>query len=108
MTDLLQVLTDMRSGAAIADCNRKFNEMMAAIYETGKEGVISIRLKVKPSKFSMCGGVLEVETEHECKINKPELGVGRALFFVAKDGRLTRDDPNQEEMFGASDVRTNA
>ena len=43
--------------------------------------------------------MLEVETEHECKLKKPELAVGKAVFFVTKDGTLTRDDPAQEAMF---------
>ena len=73
MTDLLQVLLDMRSGAVAADCNEKFNEVLAA--------------------------VLEVQASHEIKTKKPELEIGKAFFFVAADGTLSRDNPAQSAMF---------
>lgn len=99
MTDLLQVLTEMRNGAVISDCNRKFNELLAAVFETQQKGSITIKVHIKPSKLAMGGGVIEVQTEHDCSINKPELPIGQSLFFVAKDGQLTRDDPTQTDMF---------
>lgn len=105
MTDLLQVLTEMRNGAVIMDCNRKFNELLAAVYETQQKGSLTLKIHVKPAKLAMGGGVLEVETEHDCGINKPELPIGRSLFFVARDGRLTRDDPQQSEMFESEGVQ---
>lgn len=98
-TDLLQILLDMRNGQVAADCNDKFNKVLAAVLETGGKGELTIKLFVRPSKMGMGGAVIEVETEHECKAKVPELAVGRSLFFVTKDGRLTRNDPDQETMF---------
>lgn len=103
MTDLMAVLTEMRSGQVITDCNRKFNELLAAVYETQKKGVITIKVHVKPSKLAIGGGVIEVEAEHDCTITKPELPVGRSLFFVAQNGQLTRDDPAQSDMFNLTE-----
>ena len=99
MTDLLQVLLDMRSGAVATDCNQKFNEVLDAVLATGMKGELTIKLFLKPSKMGMGGAVIEVETEHEAKMKKPELAIGRAFFFVTKDGTLTRDDPDQSAMF---------
>ncbi len=99
MTDLLQVLLDMRNGQVATDCNAKFNEVLGAVLETGGKGELTIKLFVKPSKMGMGGAVIEVETEHECKTKKPELAVGRSFFFVTKEGDLTRDDPAQTAMF---------
>ena len=99
MTDLLAVLLDMRSGQVAADCNAKFNEVLKAVIETGGKGKLTIDLMVEPSKMGMGGAVVEVETKHECKMKKPELAIGRSVFFVTKDGDLTRRDPAQEQMF---------
>jgi hypothetical protein len=99
MTDLLAVLLDMRNGAVASDCNTKFNEVLKAVIDTGGKGELTIKLKMWPSKMGMGGCVVEVETEHECKLKKPELQVGVARFFVTKEGDLTRDDPNQVDMF---------
>jgi hypothetical protein len=99
MTDLLQVILDMRNGAVAADCNAKFNEVLTAVLETGGVGELNLKLKLKPSKLGMGGAVLEVEASHELKTKKPELQIGKAFFFVTKEGALTRDDPAQVEMF---------
>src|SRR5258708_7403998 len=102
--DLLSVLMDMRSGQVAADINAKFNEMVSAVLDTAAEGELIIKLKVKPSKMGTGGAVLEVETKHECKMKKPELEIGRSVFFVGEDGRLTRDDPKQVDMFATTAV----
>jgi hypothetical protein len=107
MTDLLQVLLDMRSGAVAADCNEKFNEVLSAVLETGGKGELNLKLMLKPSKLGMGGAVLEVETSHELKTKKPELEIGKAFFFVTKDGTLTRDDPAQTAMFATEETRQN-
>jgi len=99
MTSLLSVLTDMRNGKVAIDCNEKFNEVLRAVLDTGGNGKLTIELSIKPSKMGMGGAVIEVETEHNCKMKKPELEIGKAFFFVTKDGDLTRDDPDQEKMF---------
>ena len=97
--DVLQVLMDMRSGAVAMDINQKFNEMIGAVLDTAGKGELIITLKAEPSKLGMGGCVLEIQTEHVCKMKKPELPVGKAFFFVTKDGMLTRDDPAQVAMF---------
>lgn len=99
MTDLLQVLLDMRNGAVAQDCNLKFNEVLRAVIDTGGKGKLTINLLVSPGKRGTGGAVLEVETSHECKMTKPELTIGRTTFFVTEDGQLTRDDPRQVDMF---------
>ncbi|HXR75193.1 MAG TPA: hypothetical protein VN737_04400 [Bryobacteraceae bacterium] len=102
--DILSVLTDMRSGAVAMDINNKFNEMIQAVLETGGKGELTITLKAEPSKFGMGGAVLEVQTEHQCKMKKPELAVGKSFFFVTKEGQLTREDPAQAAMFEIRDA----
>lgn len=99
MTDFLQLLVEMRSGQVAQDVNAKFNEVLAAVLETGGKGELTVKIKFAPSKLGMGGAVLEIETEHECKAKKPELAVGKAVFFVGRDGALTRDDPAQSAMF---------
>lgn len=99
MTDLLQVILDMRNGAVAMDCNNKFNEVLKSVIETGGKGELNIKFMVRPSKMGMGGTVVEVETEHECKVKKPELAVGKSFFFITKEGDMSRQDPAQEAMF---------
>lgn len=97
--DILAVLLDMRNGQVAADVNTKFNEMLAAVIETGGKGKLTIDLHIAPSKMALGGAVVEVETHHECKMKKPELAIGKSTFFVTREGQLTRDDPAQVAMF---------
>ena len=103
--DLLSILLEMRSGAVAADISSKFDEVLKAVLDTGGKGELNIKLLVKPSKMGMGGAVIEVETEHECKVKKPELAIGRSVFFVTKEGRLTREDPAQTAMFAVEEPR---
>jgi hypothetical protein len=97
--DLLSVLMDMRDGAVASDLNEKFNELLQAVFDTAAKGEMSITLSVEPAKMGLGGIVLEVTAEHKVKLKKPELPVGKAMFFVSKEGRLTRDNPAQTQMF---------
>lgn len=108
MTDLLQILLDMRNGKVAADCNEKFNEVLTAVLETAGKGELTIKLSIRPARMGMGGAVIEVETEHECKLKKPQLEIGRSVFFVNANGDLQRDDPAQEAMFTApAEEKTN-
>lgn len=99
MTDLLQVLAEMQQGQVLCDCNQKFNELLGAVESTGGKGELFIKVVVKPSKFAMGGGVLQVDITHNAKIKKPELSVGSSMFFVTADGDLSREHPDQITMY---------
>ena len=105
MSDFVSTLMAMRGGEVALDCDRKFKDVLAAVLETGQAGEIVLKVKVKPSKFAMGGAVLEVETSHECKLKKPELSIGKSLFFVGQDGLLTRDDPAQLAMYKEEEIK---
>ena len=97
--DVLRTLLDMRNGLVAADVNQKWNEVVTAVLETGGKGELTIKLMIRPSRLGMGGTVLEVQTEHDVKMKKPELEIGSQTFFIDKQGRLTRDDPAQTDMF---------
>lgn len=95
----------MRGGEVALDCNRKFLDLLSSVLETGQKGKLKLSIEVKPSKFAMGGAVIEVETSHNCQITKPELSVGKSLFFVSKDGMLTRDDPAQLALYEEQEAK---
>lgn len=97
--DIVTLLMEMRSGRVATDINDKFQDVLRGVLETGGKGELTVKLLIKPSKMGMGGAVIEVETEHEVKTKRPELKIGRSMFFVNKDGQLTRDDPDQAGMF---------
>ena len=108
MADLLAVLAEMKDGETLMDANRKFKELMDSVLATGSKGRISIDLDIKPSRMAMGGVVLEVEVDPSVSIKKPELPLGKSLFFVTDEGGLSRQNPAQERMFAAEkEVRKN-
>lgn len=106
MTDILRLLFDMRQGEVAIDIAKHFDEVKQAVLETRGKGKLTIELCLEPSKCAIGGAVLEIKTEHTCKVKKPELMVGSAHFFVTADGDLTREDPAQEAMFNETNKQT--
>ena len=53
MTDFVNLITEMRSGAVAIDLNNKFNEMLTAVLETGGKGEFAVIVKAAPSKMGM-------------------------------------------------------
>ena len=102
-TDFISLIMEMRNGAVAVDLNRKFNEVLGAVIDTGSAGELQVTFKIETEKMGLGGIVLEVATEHKTKMKKPELAVGSARFFVTQTGRLSRNDPRQDEMFNASE-----
>jgi len=97
-SDFLATILDMRQGKVAQNCNEKFNECLQAVLDTGGKGELTLKLHIRPSKMGLGGAVVEVEMEHDIKLKKPELEIGKAFFFVARDGSLTREDPEQIAM----------
>lgn len=103
-TDFMGVLASMRNGEVMRDLSEKFNEVLTGVLDTGGKGELTVTFKIEPAKLGMGGIVLEVSTEHKTKIKRPELQVGASTFFVGRDGRLTREDPHQTEMFAIGET----
>lgn len=101
--DFVSVLAELKNGRAHVDCSRKLSELVAAVCETKKKGKLVLQLLVEPSGLNEDGNVSETSVGWQCVIAKPEHDTGKSLFFVTKDGRLTRNDPAQEELFAAHD-----
>lgn len=98
-SDIHQLLVEMRSGRVLQDINTKFNQVLAAVLDTGGKGKVTIELNIEPGRMGTGGCVLEVELSHNIKLKTPEHDIGKAVFFVDKSGLLTRDDPEQTDLF---------
>lgn len=99
MADLLKTIMDADHGGSASEANRKFAEMLDAVYATRKKGVLKFALEVAPSKFSKDNGsVIGVDVRIKVDINKPEFDNPSSMFFVLADGSLSRRHPDQIEM----------
>jgi hypothetical protein len=88
------VLRDIRKGRPVEEATMALADVVRAVDETGKEGSVTITLKIKPAKH----GGPEKTLIAEVKAKKPIADIAPAVFFSDDDGDLHRVDPRQEEM----------
>jgi hypothetical protein len=91
---ITDVLRDIRKGRPVEEATMALADVVRAVDETGKEGSVTITLKIKPAKH----GGPEKTLIAEVKSKKPIADIAPAVFFSDQDGDLHRVDPNQEEM----------
>ena len=91
---ITDVLRDIRKGRPVEEATTALADVVRAVDETGKEGSVTITLKVKPAKH----GGPEKTLIAEVKAKKPIAEIAPAVFFSDEDGDLHRIDPRQEEM----------
>ena len=91
---IMEILPELNRGDLPHDASTELDAVIAAVKETGKEGSVTIKLKISAVKT----GTLEVNEVDiaaavEAKIPKPtKRPTG---FFIGRNGKLQRDNPNQ-------------
>ncbi len=91
---ITDILRDIRRGRPVEEATNALADVVRAVDETGKDGSVTITLKVKASKH----GGPEKTLICEVKAKKPIAEIAPAVFFSDADGDLHRVDPSQEEM----------
>lgn len=86
--DFAEVITDLDHGRVNAELGRKLAKIVEAVEKTGKEGKLTLQIKVK-KEGEMC--MVHVEATSK----RPEHPMMPSLFFFGEDGRITREDPRQ-------------
>lgn len=107
MPDILNTLAEMRSGKTAAEINAKYNELFDAVLTHRAKGVLTIKIKIAPARVEFDEGVCEVTLTPECDITKPEKALDSSLFFVTREGGISRNDPAQSEMFDIATTEVN-
>jgi hypothetical protein len=91
---ITDILRDIRKGRPVEEATMALADVVRAVDETGKEGSVTIVLKVKPAKH----GGPEKTLVAEVKAKKPIAEIAPAVFFSDGEGDLHRVDPAQETM----------
>ena len=103
--DFVQTIADLKNGKALIDCSRKLTKLVAAVVDVKKKGKLTLQLLIEPAGVGDDGRITETSVSWQCSIVEPQPDTGRSVFFVTRDGRLSRNDPNQEELFGVEEVK---
>lgn len=95
----IEFLQSFRRSELIAEADEQFGELMEAIRRTGGKGDITIKL---PFKVNEAG---QIECVPQLSCNKPRKPLGTGIYYVTDEGRLTRRDPSQEDLFDELEAR---
>lgn len=90
--DPLQFLKELEGGDFACDLARDIQDVTSAVKEHGRKGEVTISLVFKPQpKFGESAVIIEAES----KPKAPRKSRNISLRFVADDGTLINNDPNQ-------------
>ena len=100
MPDVLAVLAQVGRGSGLDEIAREFDQVMEAVRASGGAGEVTIKLKVEGKAWDVNSNRLtEVGITHSVSSKRPKRKVGASTFFVTRHGDLTRNNPDQQEMF---------
>lgn len=84
----------LRFGTLNDDLTTRLHELTQKCVETGRAGVLTLTLQLKPGK----GGQIEVFDDVKVKLPKEERG--SSIMFATPEGNLQREDPRQMQIDG--------
>lgn len=91
--NFLEFFQSFRRGELLHSTNERWEEVMRAVCETGQKGEITIKLPVKVNEAG------QIECKPSISVKKPYPALGTGIYYATADGKLTRRDPNQADMF---------
>lgn len=95
----LEFFQSFRRGELLVEADKLLSELMQAVRDTGGKGEISLKL---PFKVNEAG---QIECVPKLTMSKPRRPLGTGIYYVTEDGRLTRRDPGQSDMFDELESR---
>lgn len=100
MADVLGTIAQMDRGQAIREICAEFDMVLDSVREAGGSGELVIKLKVEGKSWDPVTNQLrEVGISHSVQSKRPKRKLGASTFFVTRQGELTRNNPEQQEMF---------
>lgn len=89
----VHAVSQLRSGKTQDELSEQLNQLVQDCRATGKQGTLTLTIKVQPDK----GDTGQYFLKDEVKITRPKFDRGNTIFWGTPDGNLQRTDPNQGE-----------
>jgi hypothetical protein len=87
-------LREQAGGKTHDELSDALRDLVGRVQDTGKKGSLTLVVNVEPLK----GDTDTLVIKDEIKLRLPEHDRKASLFFVASDGNLTRENPNQPQL----------
>jgi hypothetical protein len=100
--DAVDVLKGIRKGRMLHELATKLEELTTAIRETNQKGSLTLKLTITPLKKGDADGMgaVAIALNDVIRIDKPEPARADTLFFAARNGSLSRNNPDKMDMKG--------
>jgi hypothetical protein len=98
--DFSAFLRQLNKGATECELSQALEEVTAAVKETGKAGVLTLKLTVSPA---VAGEVNQVFVDDDIIKKIPRKDRRQTIFFTTRFNTLTRENPDQMDMFEGSE-----
>lgn len=98
MTD---VLSEINAGKLNAMGGAKLSEIAAGCKATGKKGKLTLELELTPRGSDG----KQVDISFKIKAVVPEKNLSPSIWFISGGNELTRDDPDQLELFARGEPK---
>jgi hypothetical protein len=100
MQSFLDVLSQIRGGAALTDAAKDLQELVQAVRETGKAGKLTFSITVEPDKADET----VVTLQPDVVLKLPKKPRAKGIFYMDRHGTLTREDPRQLELLAEKEA----
>lgn len=100
----IDTFIEHRNGGAAIDMQKRLEEVVKGVCETGQAGKLTLTLTVKPASKSRGGDVDAVTYADNIKAVVPSLASKETVFFVSPDMNLTRENPMQMNIGDLKDL----
>jgi hypothetical protein len=91
----INVLNNHEGGSVVSDVSAAMKNVMSAVALTGKAGVVTLTMNIKPASKGL-GGALTFTPVIKSKV--PTLEPAASIFYVDDDCNPVRDDPRQAKL----------
>ena len=95
------ILRDLDMGVAVDDLTTDLTDLVNAVIETGKGGMLTLKIGIKPPARRDSSAV---EIGYDIKCTKPKLPAAKTILFATPGGDLVREDPRQASLPGIREV----
>lgn len=93
MANYAQTLSDIYRGGLLSELDEKLTEVVKAAELTGKQGSLTLTLKIKTQ-----GSSGQVDLTPVIKSVVPEHDRGNVIMFATPEGNLQLQDPRQKQL----------
>lgn len=88
----LMAIGRIDGGLAIETADHALRDVIAAVQRSGKKGKVTITLEVAPN------GEMGFAASAKVTANAPQVNFGQSFFFMGRDGMLTRQAPDMQQL----------